>query len=266
MPAALRPLSVVLGILLALLIGLALPLLAGSDHIGGRAVADTAAPGAAPESLPALPDALPSPDSQPLPGPAPPPGAAPPIAAPELPTPAIRWRRSKAVGLPYAGRLERGVHLPPEGPFFYTWDFVHRTSPNRGWRRYGTDRLVRTLLRVLSSFAAAHPEAPRIGVGDLSRPHGGNFGPRFGAPGHASHQNGLDVDVYYPRKDELERPPLHPDQIDRALAQDLVDRFVRTGAQFVFVGRRAGLGGPRRVVQAIPYHDNHLHVRIPPRR
>jgi murein endopeptidase len=177
---------------------------------------------------------------------------------------AISWRPSRALGLPYAGRLEGGVRLPEEDATFFTWDPIRKTTPNRWWRRYGTDRLVETLLRVLGEFQDEHPDAPRVGVGDLSRPGGGNFGRRFGAPGHASHQNGLDADVYYPRLDRLERAPLRPAQIDRALAQDLVDRFVRAGAKFVFVGRRTGLRGPRRIVQAIPLHDNHLHVRLPP--
>jgi murein endopeptidase len=176
----------------------------------------------------------------------------------------IAWRPSRALGLPYAGRLVDGVRLPAEAAAFFTWDPIRKTVPNRWWRRYGTDRLVQTLLQVLGEFQDEHPDAPRVGVGDLSRPGGGNFGRRFGAPGHASHQNGLDADVYYPRLDRLERAPLRPAQIDRELAQDLVDRFVRAGAKFVFVGYRTGLRGPRRVVQAIPLHDNHLHVRLRP--
>jgi S-adenosylmethionine:tRNA-ribosyltransferase-isomerase (queuine synthetase) len=51
--------------------------------------------------------------------------------------------------------------------------------------------------------------------------------------------------------------------VDRELAQDLVDRFVRAGARFVFVGLHVGLRGNRRIVQEIPLHDNHLHVRLP---
>ena len=171
----------------------------------------------------------------------------------------IRWRESVAVGLPYAGRLKHGVRLPSEDAGYFTWDPVRNTTPNRWWRRYGTDRLVRTLLDVLGEFQDAHPDAPRVGIGDLSRPGGGDF-----LPLHASHQNGLDVDVYYPRLDRRERAPMRPAQIDRPLAQDLVDRFVDAGARFVFVGFRTGLRGPRRVVQEIPYHDNHLHVRLRP--
>jgi murein endopeptidase len=175
----------------------------------------------------------------------------------------IRWRQSTSVGVQWEGGLVSGVHLPAEGRTFFTWDPILRRAPNRAWRRWGSDRLVRTLLEVLDDFAAAHPEAARVGVGDLSRRHGGNFGPRYGLPGHVSHQNGLDVDVYYPRLDRRERAPVRPAQIDRRLAQDLVDRFVAAGAIRVFVGPRIGLRGPPRVVQALARHDNHLHVRLP---
>jgi murein endopeptidase len=179
--------------------------------------------------------------------------------------PRIEWRQSEAVGLPEAGRLERGVKLPFGGRNYFTWDPIQRESPNRGWRRWGTDRLVRTTVRVVREFAVAHPRAPRVGIGDLSRPHGGNFGPRYGLPGHASHQNGLDVDVYYPRLDGRERAPTGADRVDLVLSQDLVDRFVRAGAQKVFVGPSTGLDGPAGVIVPLVNHDNHLHVRLPPR-
>ena len=174
----------------------------------------------------------------------------------------IRWRQSRSLGTHTAGRLVRGVRLPAEGLHFFTWDPILRRSPDRPWRRWGNDRLVRLVLRVLDDYARAHPGAARVGVGDLSRPRGGDFGIRYGPPGHVSHENGLDADIYYPRVDRLERAPRTVGQVNRRLAQDLVDRFVRAGGQKVFVGPSLGLRGPRRVVQAIPNHDNHLHVRL----
>jgi murein endopeptidase len=143
--------------------------------------------------------------------------------------PAVVWRESRPLGVPWAGRLVGGVRLPRAGTDFYTWNPVHRRSPNPGWRRYGSERLVRVVLHIVAAHRRAHPQAPRVGVGDLSRTHGGDFGPRWGGIGHSSHQNGLDVDVYYPRRDGRERPPDHPGQIDRRLAQDLVDRILRAG-------------------------------------
>jgi murein endopeptidase len=164
------------------------------------------------------------------------------------------------------GRLRQGVQLPPEGFDFVTWDPVLKRTPNRGWRRWGTRKLVDTTLLVLREFRDAHPDAPRVLVGDLSREHGGFFGARYGGLGHQSHQSGLDVDIYYPRRDARERAARRPGQVDRGLAQELVDRFVRAGAVKVYVGPSVRLSGRRGVVTPLVYHDDHLHVRLSPRR
>ena len=174
----------------------------------------------------------------------------------------VRWRKSRAVGLPYAGRLIRGVQLPAEGATYFTWDPIRETTPNRGWRRWGTDRLIRTTLRLARRYERKNPTAPRLTIGDLSRPHGGDFGPQYGEIGHASHQNGLDIDIYYPRRDGRERAPVRPSQVDLWLSQKLVDMFVAAGSQKVFVGPSLDLRGPRRVVMPLVHHDNHLHVRL----
>jgi len=190
-----------------------------------------------------------------------------PAARPSRPRPRpkpkpIRWRHSIAVGSQSAGRLVRGVRLPAQRPSFFTWDPVLRRSPNRPWRRWGTDRLVRMLIAVARGYRRAHPRAPRVAIGDLSRPRGGDFGARFGPIGHASHQNGLDADVYYPRADGRERAPRYASQINRRLSQGLVDRFLAEGAEVIFVGPNTGLIGPPGRVQVLANHDNHLHVRL----
>jgi murein endopeptidase len=188
------------------------------------------------------------------------PGAGEPRAwEPTTPEATIVWRDSRSRGRPSAGRLVHGVRLPSEGEDFFTWDPALDRVPNRDGRRWGNDRLVRVVLEVIRGYSAAHPGAPRVGIGDLSRRHGGSFFPM-----HATHQNGRDVDVYYPRRDGKERPPAHVSQIDRKLAQDLVDRFVAAGATLVYVGPDTGFTGPRGVVRMLWNHDNHLHVRIGP--
>ncbi len=176
--------------------------------------------------------------------------------------PPIEWRESRAIGRPHAGRLVDGVQLPAEGRDFWTYDWGLRASPNRPWRRWGTDRLVETLLDVVGEYRAANPGAPRVGIADLSRPRGGRFGRNFGGLGHVSHQNGLDADVLYPRRDGLERRPWAPRLVDEDLSQDLVDRFVAAGATKVCTGWSLDLRGPRKVVVKLAHHDDHLHVRI----
>lgn len=171
---------------------------------------------------------------------------------------------SISVGSPTRGALIFGEQLPPEGADFFTWDFPLGIAPNRDGRRWGTSATIDRTLAVIAEHRAANFGAPRIGIADLSRRDGGPFGRRFGGLGHASHQNGLDVDVLYPRADHTERVAPKAKLIDRRLSQDLVDRFVAAGAQFVFVGPRTKLGGPKKVVQRIAYHDDHIHVRWRP--
>jgi hypothetical protein len=231
--------------------------LASAAATVGVAARDAGAPARELGRLPALP----APPTLEPPASAPSHPASPP--SPPRPEP-VRWRHSTAIGSHSAGRLVRGVRLPAESASFFTWDPVKRRSPNRPWRRWATDDLVRVLLAVARDFHAAHPDGPRMAIGDLSRPRGGDFGPQFGYIGHASHQNGLDADVYYPRADARERAPRFASEIDRRLSQELVDRFLAKGAQVIFVGPNTRLTGPSDRVQALANHDNHLHVRLPP--
>jgi len=195
---------------------------------------------------------------------APGPGAPVPLLTP-LPEPLhppIRWRRSRPRGQPFAGRLQRGVRLPAAGRDFFTWDPVRKRKPNRAWRRWGTHRLVRRLIELIAAYRTDNPGAPRVGIGDLSRPRGGSFGRRFGGKGHGSHQNGLDVDIWYPRLDRRERRPSRIAQIDLRLAQELVDRLMELRPVYVFVGPSTPLRGPRRIVKPLINHDDHIHLRI----
>ena len=197
--------------------------------------------------------------------PAPAPAPAPGVPPQPPPTPAVgppAPQHSRALGKPYAGRLRGGVPFPISGIDHFTWDPALDRSPNRIWRRYGTEHTVRRVLRALADFRIGYPESPPVGVGDLSRPHGGPFGRVYGGLGHSSHQNGLDVDVYYPRKDRLLRAAIRPSQVDRHLAQGLVNIFLRAGATDIFTGPSLGLVGPRRIVRPLVHHDDHLHVRF----
>lgn len=175
---------------------------------------------------------------------------------------------SLALGRPARGALRRGVRFPASTEYAFTWDFPLGRSPSRWWRRFGTEKLVLTIQCVLAGNDHLHPFGQRIGVADLSRPAGGPFGPRYGGLGHASHQNGLDVDLLYPRRDHCECEPVRVSQIDVARSQELIDAFVAAGAQYVFVSpslwRRGLLRGPRRVVRPLVHHDDHIHVRLRP--
>jgi murein endopeptidase len=80
--------------------------------------------------------------------------------------------------------------------------------------------------------------------------------------GHASHQNGLDVDIRLVRADGTEQQ-VGAATYDRAATQAVVDRLVAQGASLVLIGPSLDLHGPAGVVVRWPNHDDHLHVRFP---
>jgi hypothetical protein len=140
-----------------------------------------------------------------------------------------------------------GVEVPAAGTLLVTVDPVTGSSPNRDWRRYGTDRLLQVALAVAEEHAAAHPGAARLVIGDLSRPPGGAVRARV-------RRGWAPLPPERARRRRLLPAPRRPG----------VDRFVRAGAQYVFVGPRSGLHGPPKVVMTLANHDDHLHVRIRP--
>ena len=130
------------------------------------------------------------------------------------------------------------------------------SRPNLPGRLYGNEHTIRTIIEVLAQYRKTHPNAPRVVVGDISLRNGGVMDQ------HVSHQNGLDVDVYYPRRDRWLQAPTSTAQIDRRLSQYLLDGFVAAGASKIFVGYATDLRGPRDVVTPYPNHENHMHVRF----
>jgi hypothetical protein len=175
-------------------------------------------------------------------------------SAPEAPR--IAWHTATSIGLPYAGHLENGTQLPVEGLDWVTWNPNTDSRPNLPGRLYGHEHTIRTIIKVLARYRRAHPSAPRVVVGDISLHSGGVMDQ------HVSHENGLDVDVYYPRRDRWLQAPTSTAQIDRRLSQDLLDGFVAAGASKIFVGYATDLGGPRDIVTPYPNHENHMHVRF----
>ena len=143
--------------------------------------------------------------------------------------PTIEWHHARSLGLPYGGSLIDGTQLPIKGPDWVTWDPITDSVPNLPHRLYGNEHTIRAIVKVARAYRGAHPH---------------------------------DVDVYFPRRDHRLRAPTTTRQIDRRLAQDLLDRFVAAGAQYVFVGYSTGLRGRSEVVVPWPGHEYHMHVRF----
>jgi penicillin-insensitive murein DD-endopeptidase len=168
--------------------------------------------------------------------------------------------------------------LPPDGP---GWQAV-RLSRNRHW---GHPALVATL----RDFAAAAEARgfPRLWIGDLSQPRGGPL-----PYGHASHQTGLDADVWLDLSLKPELPPaaredlpvvslVLPDEsgVDPRRWRPAHAALIRLAAELPGVdrvlvnhaikrelcrnGSAPGAGAPwLRRVRPWRGHDSHMHIRL----
>lgn len=180
-----------------------------------------------------------------------------------------------SIGFYAKGCLSNGVELPADGP---TWQ-VMRPSRNRAWGNAAIIRVVKNLASKAPSVAGW----PGILIGDMAQPRGGPM-----ITGHASHQIGLDADVWLTpmpnrRLSVSERETMsavmmvRPDRLDvsrnwtpgqmglvRAAAQDpAVERiFVNAAIKKAMcrdaTGDRSWLGK----VRPIYGHDYHFHIRI----
>ena len=152
--------------------------------------------------------------------------------------PKVEWHHARSLGLPYGGSLDDGTQLPIKGPDWVTWNPITDSRPNAPKRLYANERTIRAIISVTHAYRAAHPHAPRVVIGDISRTHGGQM------DDHVSHQNGLDVDVYFPRRDRRLLAPTRRRRSITGSRRTSLDRFVAAGAQKIFVDVSSGLPGP----------------------
>ena len=189
---------------------------------------------------------------------------------------AIRRRSSsEPVGFYSKGCLAGGEELPVNGP---NWQ-VMRLSRNRNWGHPA-------LIAFLTRFAPTAAEAsgwPGILIGDMSQPRGGPM-----LTGHASHQIGLDVDIWLTpmparelgraeREEMSATNMVREDGLDvipglwtpshlavvRAAAQDPAVQRIFVNAAIKRAMCRVAAGEPwMRKVRPYYSHNYHFHVRL----
>jgi len=183
----------------------------------------------------------------------------------------------ESVGFYSKGCLAGGEALPLDGP---AWQAM-RLSRNRYW---GTPILVDYIER-FAMDVRAKDGWPGLLVGDMSQPRGGPM-----LTGHASHQTGLDVDIWFDpmpnrtlTREEREKTgarsyikPGTNTELDKTMWTDAHSRMIRRAASYPEVQRvfvNAGVKkelcswekGDRSWLSKIrPWylHDDHLHVRL----
>lgn len=176
----------------------------------------------------------------------------------------------------YARGCQAGaVQLAETGP---TWQAM-RLSRNRNW---GQPVLV-DYIQNLSAFAATVPGWQGLFVGDMSQPRGGPM-----LTGHASHQTGLDVDIWMNAPQDISlsrdaREAISAIDMQRASGAYTNDNWTpqheavlraaasdpRVARIFIFAGAKVAMcdhaTGDRSWLHKIrPWyrHNDHFHVRL----
>jgi murein endopeptidase len=167
--------------------------------------------------------------------------------------PDCRDHPSRSLGSPGAGRLEHAVLFPATGPDHFAWNFREQQIGGSARTRWGHCRVVRAVLRGLAAYRRRIPEAPPVAVGDLSLRYGGEI------DGHSTHENGRQIDLYFPRRDRGLREPRTVAQVDLRLTRELILAILDAGAHRVLIGPSIRIRATAGVVRW-PHHDDHLHA------
>ena len=179
-----------------------------------------------------------------------------------------------AVGTYSKGCFNGGVQLPESGP---TWQAM-RLSRNRNW---GHPELVNFLVGL--SRAATQMGWRGLYIGDMSQPRGGPM-----LTGHASHQMGLDADIWMLPPSRLNLSPQerenlssitvvagnglsvnsnftgsHAAIIQSAAMDPRVDRiFLDAAIKVAMCDMNGNRGSWLQKLRPTPNHDYHFHVRL----
>lgn len=126
---------------------------------------------------------------------------------------------------------------------------------NDGQHHYGRSSTIQAIRHICAQWAQKHPDAPRIGVGDISLPNGGD------TPRHASHEDGVDVDFSLVTNNGREEPSnWRAGNYSRELTQAFISLILNNPV----LPPRVVLfnDGNVKGVQYHAGHDDHIHVRF----
>jgi len=118
--------------------------------------------------------------------------------------------KQASVGFYSAGCLGGARQMELDGRGYQTM------RPSRH-RNYGTDELIDFIARLTN--ATVDQKVGVLLIGDMSQPRGGPMPP----PAHASHQIGLDVDIWYWLQPDAQYRPLTPEEREALSSISLVD-------------------------------------------
>lgn len=189
--------------------------------------------------------------------------------------------KGQVVGSYGRGKLHRASSLRAEGPGYVEISYDED-------RQHGALRMIDLLEQSAATIARLHPEGERLQIGDISNLAGGRLS------GHLSHQNGLDADLIFYRRNHREQRSLENGAFGESFVENgrvtenfdlernwmLMKLFVSSGrVNRIFLdqaikkaycekARKSGQLGDKLTRETLhrlrhePAHDDHLHLRL----
>jgi murein endopeptidase len=167
--------------------------------------------------------------------------------------PSCKHHQSRSIGSSGYGHVVHGVLFPAAGPDHFAWNWREQRIGGSDRTRWGHCLVVRAVLRGIAAYRRRNPEAPPVAVGDMGLRHGGEI------DGHSTHENGRQIDLYYPRRDRRLREPHTVAQVDLRLSGELVRAMLNAGAKTVLIGPHIRIRTSPGMIRW-PNHDDHLHA------
>jgi penicillin-insensitive murein endopeptidase len=176
-----------------------------------------------------------------------------------------------------AGSLVNPSTLPLEGVgLLKVFDYRNR--------RYGTFEMINMIQTVAMEMATEFPKRERLQIADVANFKGGSLGK------HKSHQNGLDADIIYYRKNGFEQSPSAMGFVEKFVSKGRVSSNFDTDRNWAIINKFASYAQVQRIFVDIAIkknlcklysnstdplsrqalrilrpallHDDHMHVRI----
>lgn len=160
---------------------------------------------------------------------------------------------SHSYGTPGNGSQKGAFLFPSENPDWFAWDWRTQMRGGSDFARWGNCAVIHKVMKAIREYRKNNPDSPPVTLGDISKRFGGQI------YGHATHQNGTVMDLYYPRKDKQLEEAQTVSQVDTRLSRSFLRSLLRSGAKQVLIGPTVNIPAGGKVVRA-PNHDDHFHV------
>lgn len=161
---------------------------------------------------------------------------------------------SRSLGTQTRGSLIGGQPFAKKSNIHYSWNWRNKSFHLPQKFRYANCKTLKKTKMIVQEYRKSN--CPALAIGDFSKKGGGFL------KGHSSHQNGKDVDLYYPLKNHKKGTTKNVRKIDNKCSYQLSRAIYKSNPKLVLVGEDTMFRLYGKHTKRYPNHNNHFHVRF----